>query len=184
MSLIKITGKVAGVEETTRRFAQSRSVVWERLKRAMETSGGELEGGMKSAAQSELKPQSGRLFRSIFHKLYEKDNVLTLKAGVKPRAFYGAFFQQGVDKVVDVKGFVRRTHSVRGVTGVSLKTSKDGTVSVAPKKGKLAEGVTFVKPYSGKRVRVPKRPFITGTYQALKSDVEEAIMTAVRAGVK
>jgi hypothetical protein len=152
----------------------------------MENSGAKMEAEMRTQAQGQLRARSGTLFKSIYHKTYERgtDTVVS-KTGVRRRAFYGAFFEKGVPrKVVEVKGYVHKGRKVRGVKDVELKQSAGGTVSTGKvRRGVVAQQVSFVQSFR-KAVEVPRRPFVSPAYQRLKSSIEADIAKAVRKGAE
>ncbi len=171
MSVIKLTGTVSGVEETTRSLSRTGPAVLARLRAVMGTSAIELRTAFRGGA-SYFQRRTGRLQRAAYGFVKEKDNVVIIRAGISRRAYYGRFLESGVPrKAVDVKGYVR--------AGQKLKAPVLNEQTGKVRRRIVAQRIGFVLGHK-RTMFVPAHPFVGPAYESLKDHITARILDAVK----
>jgi hypothetical protein len=175
VSLLKLTGSVQGVDDTIRRFSDTKAHVIDRLRTVMAESAQSLKAGVGSGAAS-FKSDSGRLMRSVFGFTKEKGDTVTAHAGVGRRAYYARFLEKGVAREqVNVRAHVR--------AGAKVKAKVLDTATGKSRRRIVSQQIGYVQAHPS-TVYVPAKPFIQPTYQTQRAYIESRILAAVRTGVK
>lgn len=172
---IKVTATVTGAVEVKARLQEQSSRTWERVKRAVEKAGIELQKDvmLNQLTGNALRVRTGRLRRSITQE-FTADGLVA-RSTVGTNVAYGRFWELGF-------------HGVQNV-GSYLRKNKGRACGMGAYKAHLRyrEGQIATKGYTGvrahqRRVNQDPRPFLKPEAEAMRGRVRSLILKAIGEG--
>ena len=180
--MIELTFDVVGDKGVAARLDRMTDVIRARLRATFEETGPELRDVAIAGApvsigrRSQASKKFGPLRKSIKSNIRENELGVQLRVG--PPAFYGRFIEKGVpEQTISVK---RRGRLVRSVIGVRTRTTKTGTVLVAPRRGLVGSGrgASYTR-----RHHITGHPFMAPAFASMRDRIMAGIKRAVGEGI-